>query len=789
MLVARNYYLTREKRFSRKFTEVFVAWKLESELSKQEILELFLNKIPFGHRAAGLGAASQVYYGKKLDQLDLAQLATLAGIPNGPSIFNPISKPDLARNRRKHVLGRMLAQEHITPEIYENANNQPIKTFRHGAKITVDAPYVAEMVHMDLIRRFGRDAAHSEGLKVYTSLNPELQIEAQKALRESLLEYDRRHGYRNVEQHYDLDDAINEKDRRACIQDFSQIGSLIPALVLETNLDYAKILLADGSHGKILLKDSLWARRYVDENHREFGKLKDINQVITPGDVIRVILTDRVEQNPQISADLSAENTADGPDALSQEIVSPTLESIAEPLSIYLLSQIPDVNAGFVVLNPQNGSIQALAGGFNFNKTKFNMVTQATRQLGSNIKPFIYSAALEKGFTAASLINDSPYIENDASAGNFWRPENDSGNYRGPTRLRVALSWSINTVAIRLIKKFGPPYAKRYLQSIGFSGQRMQPYPSLALGSASFTPLEVATGYATFANGGFKVDPWYIHKIEDSHGQILFEHQPVEVCEECIAVIEARKADELEKQTNNLALETVETKTDSSDPKKNSAGEAMKLGQIDNSQDLQFNAKKPIQNMPLLKVAEDKVAPRVIEARNRYIIDSILKDVIHKGTAWRPLNNSKSALLRRNDIAGKTGTTNEVKDAWFSGYNSQYVASAWVGFVDHSKKLGKREFGGKAALPIWQKFMEKALKGTKQFNLPRPNGIVDVKIDLTNGKLASANTQKSDFELFRIENVPTEYSEPPTENIFDQLDDTLKKDTKNDDSEVEIDFD
>lgn len=776
MLVARNYYLTREKRFSRKFTEMFVAWKLESELTKKEILELFLNKIPFGHRSAGLGAASQVYYGKKLHQLTLPQLATLAGIPNGPSIFNPISRPEMAKKRRAHVLGRMLAEGHITNQQLEDANNKPIKTKRHGAKITVNASYLAEMVHMDLIRLYGRDAAHSDGLKVYTSVDPTLQAYAQQALRNSLLEYDRRHGYRPVEQHYEIDESIDEADKLAWIGDFSQIGELAPALVINTDIDSAEILLSDGSHGKIQLKDSLWARKYVDENNRIFGKITDISNIILVGDVIRVIATEEYENIEAINSDNKQNTQSAGNLETSEEQMEQSdLERIGLP--IYLLSQIPDVNGGFVALNPRNGAFEALVGGFNFAKSQFNMVTQARRQLGSNIKPFIYSSALAKGYTAASIINDSPIIDWDPSAGAFWRPENDNEIYRGPMRLRQALYRSINTVSVRLIRKIGPRYAKKYLEDIGFPGQHMQPFASLALGTASFTPLEVATGYATLANGGFKIKPWYIERIEDSNGQILFEQQPTTVCEECLELVEERNqkemVDKLQAVENSeLSItENIAQPIDQSAAKIDVTEQSFSEETLLQQELITIDAEKAIFNLPIMSVPEDKIAPRVIDERNRYIVDSMLKDVIHRGTAWTGLNRAKSSLLKRHDIAGKTGTTNDSKDAWFSGYNSQFVASAWVGFRDHSKKLGKREFGAVAALPIWRRFMEKALQGTKQFSLPRPDGVVDVKIDLLNGKLAGSSTEKSEFEVFRIENVPTEYSQPATTiNTIDELD-------------------
>ena len=794
MLVARNYYLTREKRFSRKFTEMFVSWILEAELSKTEILELFLNKIPFGHRAAGLGAAAQVYYGKTLKQLSLPQLATLAGIPNGPSIFNPISKPQLAKKRRQHVLGRMLAEGHINQDQYDTANLQPIKTTRHGAEITVSAPYISEMVHMDMIRRFGREITHNDGLKIYTSIDPKLQKYAQDSLRTGLFEYDKRHGYRPVEQHYDMQELVDPTEMIARISDFQQIGSLIPALVVNTTTTQAEILLADGSHGLVLLQDSLWAKKYVDENYREFKKLTDINQIVLPGDVIRVQTTNKFELIDQLAAKpeltSESENTVNNNSeaktlALSDEDQNPTPVTRA----IFELSQLPDASAGFVVLNPQDGAVEALVGGFDYANNKYNMVTQARRQIGSNIKPFIYSAALNQNYTAASIINDSPIINWDSSADVFWRPENDSGNYRGPMRLRHALRWSVNTVSIRLMGKIGARYAKSYLEDIGFPGKHMKPYLSLALGSASFTPMEVVAGYSVLANGGYQIVPWYISRIENSHGQILFEQQPVQVCEKCLSILDA---DEAMKLKLALELETASLKTVIKDNEKLIEREIVITDQIrlervisdqTHLQDSPDGVKTPLNWLyeenqsltaePYLPVAENKIAPRVIDARNRYIIDSILKDVIHRGTAWRTLSNAKSPLLKRSDLAGKTGTTNESKDAWFSGYNVRYVASAWVGFEDHSKKLGNKEFGARAALPIWRRFMEQALSGTRQENLPRPEGIVDVKIDLSNGKLASASTDKADFEVFRIENIPTEYSEETRENSIEQLDEQL----------------
>ncbi|MCF6194130.1 MAG: hypothetical protein L3J46_07345, partial [Kangiellaceae bacterium] len=567
----------------------------------------------------------------------------------------------------------------------------------------------------------------------------------------------------------------------------------------------------------VLLQDSLWARKYIDENHREFEKLTDISQIIVPGDVIRVRATDKLEPIDQITTKpeptLEGRNTSNNnSEAKNLALFDENQNQTPVAKAIFELSQLPDASGGFVVLDPKNGAVEALVGGFDYANNKYNMVTQARRQVGSNIKPFIYSAALNQNYTAASIINDSPIINWDSSADVFWRPENDSGNYRGPMRLRYALSWSVNTVSIRLMRKIGARYAKSYLEDIGFPGKHMKPYLSLALGSASFTPLEVVAGYSVLANGGYQIVPWYIDRIENSHGQVLFEQQPVQVCEKCLSILDAdeamklKLAQGLEKSNLESVSSDGENRIEQQTIAKNRIpSERVILDQI-NLQDIQQGVRTPSNLLydenqtltaePYLPVAENKIAPRVIDARNRYIIDSILKDVIHRGTAWRTLSNAKSPLLKRGDLAGKTGTTNEYKDAWFSGYNHRYVASAWVGFEDHSKKLGNSEFGSRAALPIWRRFMEQALSGVKQTNLPRPEGIVDVKIDLKNGKLASASTEKADFEVFRIENIPTEYSQETRENSFEQLDEHLPPsedaepipDKVDDESEQEIDF-
>ncbi|MGX5200676.1 penicillin-binding protein 1A [Aliikangiella sp. IMCC44632] len=720
MLVARNYYLSREKRFSRKFTEMFLAWKLESELSKNEILELFLNKIPFGHRAFGLGSAAQVYYGTTLDQLSLAQLATLAGIPKGQSIFNPISNPKKSRGRRNHVLGRMLAEGFITQQQFEEASNQPIETEKHGASSTVYAPHIAEMVRKQIIEMYGREVALSDGLKVYTTVDGTLQQYAQQALVEGLEEYDRRHGYRGPEQSFAIKDDYDLEQLQEWLDDIPTVSTLEPAIVTQVNEESAQLLLKNGQTTSLTLASVKWARQFVDENHRG-PRINKVSDVLSQGDLIRVKM---------ISSATSF--TQDEPASQPQ----------------YELAQIPEVSGGLISLNPQNGAIESLIGGYDYTINKFNMVTQARRQPGSNIKPFIYAAAFDKNYTAASIINDMPIVEEDITAENVWRPKNDGDTYLGPTSLRTALRRSRNTVSVRLIREIGPSYTKSYLEELGFPGEHMPPYLSLALGTAAFTPLEVAAGYAILANGGYKVEPWFIHKIEDANGKIIFEHQPKQVCKECEAVIAQRKA---EKADQDEAKVPNETEANTAHNASQSLSEASSF-----------------HNLPLMPIPEKNVAKRVIEARVHYLIDNILQDVIHNGTAKPTLARTRSPLLKRQDLAGKTGTTNDAKDAWFSGYNLKHVATTWVGFNDHTRKLGTREFGGRAALPIWQKFMEKALANTPQINHLRPEGITTVRIDPKTGLLATSATENPIFELFRNENVPTEYAEPPIGDIFNQ---------------------
>lgn len=697
-LVARNVYLDREKTFTRKFREMFLAWKIESEISKDEILELFINKAHFSHRAYGLGAAAQVYYGKELSELKLHEAAVLAGIPKGESIYNPISNPDNAKERRNHVLGRMLAEGYIEQATYEAAIAEPIETRKHGADVSFSAPYLAEMVRREMIQRFGREAAYNNGLRVFTTINNKLQIAAQAALRQSLLEYDFRHGYRGPEQSIDNLSELSTEELKTYIESLPAVALLQPAVVTSVAEQSITVLTSDASTIEIDWEGLKWAAPFINSDSRGPAP-KTASDIVKPGDVIRLYQS--------------------GPDT-------------------WKLSQIPEVAGGFIAVKPQTGAIEALVGGYDFSLNQFNMVTQARRQPGSNIKPFIYSAALEKGYTAASVLNDAPFVKEDKTAEDFWRPKNDSGRYKGPTRLRDALRFSNNSISVRLMNAIGPAYAEEYLARFGFPDEYMEPYTSLALGSASFTPLEVVNGYAVFANGGYRVEPFFIERIETSNEVVLFQAEPIQVCQECELALAATtlNADE---------------QTASEAPQRQSQAEPV-WGEYD------INA--PLLAEPKLPVAKDKIAPRVIDDKNVFIVNSMMKDVIHRGTAWRQLHNSASPLLQRQDIGGKTGTTNDAKDAWFSGFNGDYAATAWVGFADYSLTLGNREYGGKAALPVWQKFMELALRGRPNNTMAQPPGIVTARINPKNGKLANSNTENAIFEIFRAGNLPEK--EPET---------------------------
>ncbi|MHC9511508.1 penicillin-binding protein 1A [Kangiella sp. M94] len=682
MQTARNMFLTRDQRLQRKLVEMFLAIKMEEELSKQEILEIYVNKVHFSHRAYGLGAAAQVYYGKELTELTLPQAAMMAGLLKGESAYNPISNPERAFHRRNLVLSRMLGQNYIDEQTYEAAIASPLTAKKHTAELDLDAPYVAEMARIDVINQFGRDVAYNQGLIVKTTIDSKQQKAASKALRDGLLEYDRRHGYKGPELILEEFDANATDELLTLLESTPSVGPLVPAVVLNVDEQSIEVLSKDNQVLTIKWPGLEWAAKYINDS-RIGNKPQKAADIVSAGSVVRIL---------QVADDE------------------------------WHLSQIPEASAGFVALNPHDGSITALVGGFDFSSNKFNLVTQARRQPGSNIKPFIYAAAFSKGFTAASLVNDAPYVRVNESIDEVWRPQNDNLKYNGPTRLRIGLKRSINTISTRLIDSVGADYTEQFLVNIGLPDEHMDPYQSLALGTASFTPLEMASAYAVLANGGYQVDPYYIHEISSSVGDILYQASPMLVCDECEQM---RIENQIREQKHS----------------------------------------PEIRNEPALPMPEDRIAKQVVDPRDAFIIYDMMKDVIHSGTATTQLARRNSSLLKRNDLAGKTGTANDYKDAWFSGFNREVVATSWVGFSDHRRSLGQYEYGGRAALPIWATFMEQVLEGTSSKEMIQPPGVVSTKIDPETGKLAALGQTNAIFEFFRDDTVPTEVAQQGGEDF------------------------
>ncbi|QBQ53870.1 penicillin-binding protein 1A [Nitrosococcus wardiae] len=679
MQVARNFFLSREKTYLRKLNEILLALQIERELSKQNIIELYLNKIYLGNRAYGVAAAAQVYYGTTLDKLELSQLAMVAGLPKAPSHYNPLVNPERALLRRNYVLRRMYEVGYIDDKTYQNAVTQPITAKFHGLPVELDAPFVAEMARSQLFEEYGSDI-YTAGYNVYTTLQAEHQEAANNALRSTLVAYDRRHGFRGPEQHIELPERADEAFYRQALFQYRVANSLVPALVLATKEQTSRVYTK--TDGEILLswEGLSWAQPYQGVN--TLGKKpQQAADIIKAGDLIR-------------------------------------LEALPE--GGWQLAQIPQVEGAIISLSPDNGGITALSGGFDFYRSKFNRATQSQRQPGSSFKPFLYSSALNKGYTAASIINDAPIVLDEPGLESVWRPENYSGRFYGPTRLRVALIHSRNLVSVRLLRAIGIDYAIEYIQRFGFKPEQLPQSLSLALGSGSASPLEMARGFAVFANGGYLIKPHLIERIENANGQIIFQARPPQVCQHC---------EELE------------------------AGQALAPNLIS----------APLQDAGL--ISQPIPAPRVITPQNAYLIYSMLQDVIRYGTGRR------AKQLGRNDLAGKTGTTNDQHDAWFSGFNSKLVAVSWVGF-DQPKSLGSFETGARAALPMWINYMDAVLNGKPEKPLTPPKGIVTVRIDPETGLLAGPNTPNAIFETFLTENAPVKYATSSRQNSSSAKTDT-----------------
>lgn len=654
MQVAKNFFLTRERTFERKFSEILLALKIEQSLSKEEIFELYVNKIYLGHRSYGIQAAANVYYGKNIDELTTAQLAMIAGLPKAPSAFNPITNPDRAVERRNWILGRMQQLAFIDTPEYETAINTPVTAKYHTTEIELYAPYVAEMIRKKLYEQYGENL-YTDGYTVYSTVMSEMQTAANTAVRDGLLGYVQRHGYRGPEKQHDISD-MNQDAIVELLKKEATFADVEPAIVLSYEDQTLSAVRKNGEVITIPWEGIKWAKPFKTVNYA--GAMpKKAEQVVSQGDLIRIIYrTDHWE-----------------------------------------LTQIPQVQGALVALTPQTGAIRSLVGGFSFTHNKFNRATQAHRQPGSNLKPFIYAAALENGFTPATVVNDAPIVMNDKGLDDNWRPQNSSRKFYGPTRLRVGLYKSRNLVSIRVLRSLGIGTAINYLGNFGFDKETLPNNLSLSLGSADVTPLELVTSYASFANGGYKVDPFVIDRIENQQSEIISQS-----------------------------------------------------------------------NSPQTSPNDTAERPRIIDERTNYLMYSIMQDVITRGTATR------ARVLERKDLAGKTGTTNDQKDAWFSGYNNQIVATAWVGY-DQPTSLGRSEFGGTAALPIWIDFMKAALKDTPEAPLPMPEGITQVRIDPNTGSRAYSGQTSAIFEYFKTENVPsatavnyssTEENGDSTEDIF-----------------------
>jgi penicillin-binding protein 1A len=739
MQVARNFFLSPEQTYARKFNEILLALKIESELSKEKIIELYLNKIFLGHRAYGISAASQAYYDKKLADLTLAQSAMIAGLPKAPSKYNPISNPERALIRRNYILGRMRILKYIEEEEFELALNEPITAELHKTRTIADAQYVSELVRAQLYEQYG-DEIYQAGLRVYTSIDGELQAVANQALRKNLLDYNRRHGYRGVIDKIDLSEVNEDPFDEDLVTD-ERVGGLRKGVVISVNEAIAAA--ADGSSEAIPASATLlisnyeqiivlfegginWAAKFIDVDNRGPKPVK-VGDVLEVGDV--VWLENRDSQ--------------------------------------WLLSDVPRVEGALVSINPADGGIRAMVGGFAYFKNKFNRATQARRQPGSNFKPFIYSAALDKGFTAATIINDAPVVFDDDSLEATWRPENYSGKFYGPTRMREALVKSRNLVSIRILQAIGLRYATNYIQRFGFEREQMPYDLSLALGSGSFSPLQMARAYAVFSNGGYLIDPYIINRVESGTGEVIFQNNPLTVCQDCeaesldeLAAAEAAAAmqQEAEQQAESIAAAQAKAEQQAesiaaAQAEVEQPAEGVVLTEEEQLEALELNAldETGVSEATVVAVAEvvPQYAPRVITAQNAFIMRSMMREVVQRGTAVR------AKALGRKDIAGKTGTTNDQIDAWFSGYNDQVVTTSWVGF-DNQRSMGNRETGGRAALPMWIEYMGKALEGRPENLQEQPEGLVTIRIDAETGKRADLSTRKSLFETFRVENAPRE---------------------------------
>jgi penicillin-binding protein 1A len=688
MQAARNMFLNLDKSIKRKLQEIFVAYRMEHEFTKEQILQTYLNVIFLGQRSYGVGAAAETYFGKPLDQLSVAEAATLAGLPQAPSNYNPVTNPKAAQGRRRYVLQQMQKLKYIDAATAQSAAQEPVTAHDFGILNDVEAPYVAEMARADLVGRYGEDAVNS-GYKVYTTIDGRLQTAADRAVRIGLIEYDRRHGYRGALKQINIDQRTSAKQLDAALNGISEIGNLHPAVVVSVAPQSARVYVRGMGFAQIEWEGLSWARRRLSET-RVGNPPKHAEDVVARGDVVYAV------SNGQ---------------------------------GVAQLAQLPEAQSALVAMDPNDGAVVSLVGGFDYFDNKFNRATQARRQPGSGFKPFLYSAALENGFTASSIIMDAPIVYDDSGQEKTWRPGNDNKSFQGPMRLREALVFSRNLVTIRVVRQVGVDAFIEYASKFGFNPQDMPKDMTIALGSLPATPLQMVTGYAVFANGGYRVDPYYIERIENATGQTVYQANPKVVCDQCDADANGNGNG----TAGGTAQPAVTATAAATDPDHRPA-----------------NALEPL-------IAPAQLAPRVISPQNDWLMDDMMADVIKRGTGIRA-----GLALHRADLSGKTGTTNEARDTWFNGFNRNIVATVWVGY-DLERPLGEGEEGSRTAVPIWVNFMREALRGQPDKARPLPPGLVTARVSPRTGALAGANDSDAINETFMEDHMP------PADNASNSL--------------------
>ncbi len=677
--VARQFFLSSEYSYTRKLAEMLLAMKMERELSKDEIFQLYLNKSFFGNRAYGIGAAAEYYFGKPLNQLALDEMATLASIPKFPSSGNPITNPERARIRRDYVLQRMQELGFISRADQVASQAVAMHAAPHERPIEVSAPYVSEMVRQEMLARFGGDVL-TLGYHVTTTIDPALEAAATQAVRDGLTEYDHRHGWREVDQHFDLAAGEDAATAGARVRAIAVQGDRIPAVVLRSGDGTADVALADGSTVTLDAASSRWTGRTP-------------SALVKRGDVVRI-------RRVIVDAGKDAVEAA-----TSTDEAAPAAQAVR-----YTLDQLPRAQSALVSLEPDTGALRALVGGFSYAGNKFNRATQARRQPGSSFKPFLYAAAFERGFNPASIVLDAPVVFKDRR-GHIWRPQNDTGDFAGPMRLREALVQSRNLVSVRLLDAIGVDYARRYISHFGIDEALLPPNLSMSLGTASLPPMMVARGYSAFPNGGFRITPWFIDEVRDRNGKLIFKEKPATACPSCgVQVVNGNVV------PTSSVVAGFDLGSSAPSPAPASTTNAPKVGTVATTT-TPASVKAAAAPLP----PDTVIAPRAIDARVAYQLVSMMRDVVLRGTG------TAAKVLGREDVAGKTGSTNDHRDAWFSGFGGPYVTTVWVG-RDDFQSLGYREYGGKAALPIWIQYMRVALKDQPIRPNDPPDGMVKVAV-------------------------------------------------------------